>query len=129
MLRSFYLKCFTFSSDLLRIFIFLIVSSVFTMSHKHRIQFFLVYVATPRGLIVQYSVYKNAMFKSHKLYAESLDNDQIDAHLLYFTIHLLPSSTCFKHYMLIIRRLNCIDAASGIVLSVSGRPVHRTATD
>ena len=27
--------------------------------------------------------------------------------------------------MLIIRRLNCIDAASGIVLSVSGRPVHR----
>ena len=33
--------------------------------------------------------------------------------------------------MLIIRRLNCIDAASGIVLSVSGRPVHRLggATD
>jgi len=27
--------------------------------------------------------------------------------------------------MLIIRRLNCIDAASGIVLSVSGSPVHR----
>ena len=25
------------------------------------------------------------------------------------------SSTCFEHYMLIIRRLNCIDAASGIV--------------
>ena len=73
-----------------------------------------------------------------------LDNDQRDAHLLYFTIHLLHSSTCFEHYMLIIRRLNCIDAASGIVLSVSGRPVlrlgencsavlsqpeHRTATD
>jgi hypothetical protein len=27
--------------------------------------------------------------------------------------------------MLIIRRMNCIDAASGIVLSVSGHPVHR----
>jgi len=27
--------------------------------------------------------------------------------------------------MLIIRRLNFIDAASGIVLSVSGGPVHR----
>ena len=27
--------------------------------------------------------------------------------------------------MLIIRRLNCIDAASGIVLSVRGRPVHK----
>jgi hypothetical protein len=30
--------------------------------------------------------------------------------------------------MLIIRRLNCIDAASGIVLSVSGRPVHLRCT-
>ena len=59
----------------------------------------------------------------------SLDNEQLDAHLLYFTIRPLQSSTCFEHYMLIIRRLNCIDAASGIVLSVSGRPVHRTATD
>ena len=55
----------------------------------------------------------------------SLDNDQPDAHLLYFTIGPLQSSTCFERYMLIIRRLNCIDAASGIVLSVSGRPVHR----
>ena len=55
----------------------------------------------------------------------SLDNDQLDAHLLYFTICPLQSSTCFEHYMLIIRRLHCIDAASGIVLSVSGRPVHR----
>ena len=45
---------------------------------------------------------------------ENRDNDQLDAYLLYFTIRLLYSSTCFKHYMLIIRRLNCIDAASGI---------------
>jgi len=44
-----------------------------------------------------------------------LDNDQLDTHLLYFTISLLESSTCFEHYMLIIRRLNCVDAASGIV--------------
>jgi len=62
-----------------------------------------------------------------------LDNDQSDAHLLYFTIYLLQSSKCFEHYMLIIRRLNCTDAASGIVLLVSasgaqvGRElVHRT---
>ena len=47
-----------------------------------------------------------------------LDNEQRDAHLLYFTIYLLHSSTCFEHYMLIIRRLNRIDAAYGIVLSV-----------
>ena len=49
----------------------------------------------------------------------SLDNDQLDAPLIYFTISLLQSCTCFEHYMLIIRRLNCIDATSGIVLSVS----------
>ena len=55
----------------------------------------------------------------------SLDNGQLDAHFLYFTIRPLQSSTCFEHYMLIIRRLNCIDAASGIVLSLSGRSVHR----
>jgi len=59
----------------------------------------------------------------------SLHNDQLDAHLLYFTIRLLQYSTCFEHYMLIVRSLNCIDAASGIVLPVSGRPVHRMATD
>jgi len=34
-----------------------------------------------------------------------LDNDQLDTHLLYFTISLLESSTCFEHYMLIIRKL------------------------
>jgi len=48
-------------------------------------------------------------------YAVILDNDQLDTHLLYFTIRLLKFSTCFEHYMLIIRRLNCIDAANGIV--------------
>ena len=58
-----------------------------------------------------------------------LDNDQLDAHLIYFTIYLLHSSICFVHYMFIIRRLKFIDAASGIVLSVSGRPVYRMATD
>ena len=46
----------------------------------------------------------------------SLDNDQLDTHFLYFTIRRLQSPTCFEHYMLIIRRLNCIDAASGIGL-------------
>ena len=61
----------------------------------------------------------------YKVCGVSVDNDQLDAHLLYFTMRPLQSSTCFKHYMLIIRRLNCIYAASGIVLSVSGRPVHR----
>ena len=72
-----------------------------------------------------------------------LDNGQLDTHLLYFTIRLLLSSTCFEHYMPIIRRLNYIDAASGIVtlrkwpsvaqverelLAVLSQLVHRTVT-
>jgi len=44
-----------------------------------------------------------------------LGNDQLDTQLLDFTICLISSSTCSEHYMLIIRSLNCIDAASGIV--------------
>jgi hypothetical protein len=56
-----------------------------------------------------------------------LHNEQLDAHLRYFTIYLLHFSTCFVHYKLIIRRLNRIDAAPGIVLSVSDCPVHRLA--
>ena len=63
-----------------------------------------------------------------------LDNDQLDTHLLYFTIRLLQTSTCFEHYVHIIRRLNCIDAASGIVTLgkwLSGAQVEREllATD
>ena len=57
-----------------------------------------------------------------------LGNDQLDAQLFDFTIGLLCSSTCFEHYMLIFRRLNCIDAASGIAtLSkwLSGAQVER----
>ena len=90
---------------------------------------------------VQYHEFKNYCHKSEIRVADQytlqifvllavhlsiiLDNEQRDAHLLYFTIYLLRSSTCSEHYMLIIRRLKCIDAASGIVLSVSGRPLHR----
>ena len=53
-----------------------------------------------------------------------LDNDQLDTHLLYFTIRLLQPSTYFERYMLIIRRLNCIDAATGIV-TLSQWPIFR----
>jgi hypothetical protein len=35
--------------------------------------------------------------------------------LALFTICLLYSSTCFEHYILIIKRLKFIEAASGIV--------------
>ena len=41
---------------------------------------------------------------------------------------LLYASTCFEHYVLIIRRLKLYYTASGIVTPVGGRPVHGTAT-
>ena len=48
--------------------------------------------------VVKFSkIYDNSLL-------QSLDNDQLDAHLLYFTIRPLQYSVCFKHYMLIIRR-------------------------
>ena len=50
------------------------------------------------------SVFSTVQF-IRRTFKLSLDNDQLDAHLLYFTISPLYSSTCFKHYMLIIRRL------------------------
>ena len=40
-------------------------------------------------------------------------------------ISLLYSSTCFEHYVLIIRRSELYYAASGIITPVGGRPVHR----
>ena len=61
-----------------------------------------------------------------------LRNDQPDTQFRYSTIGLLLSSKCFEHYMLIIRRLNCIDAASNIVtLSKwpSGAPDGHLQTD
>ena len=84
-------------------------------------------------------------------YFLSLDNDQLDAHLLYFTIRLLWSSTCFKHYMLIIRRLmvlmqHLVSSSQSVAVRCTGwertqfslnlctgcflsQPVQRTATD
>jgi len=69
-----------------------------------------------------YRLYINQCYTSN-IIASFLDNDQLDTRLLYFTIRLLLSSTCFEHCMLIIRRLNCIDAASGIV-TLSKWPMH-----
>ena len=40
-------------------------------------------------------------------------------------ISLLYASTCFDHYVLIIRRSKLYYAASGIVTPVGGRPMHR----
>jgi len=48
-------------------------------------------------------------------FGEILANDHLDTQLLYFIIPLLWSSTCFEHYMFIRGRLNCIDAAFGII--------------
>jgi len=54
--------------------------------------------------------------------------NQLDAQNL-FLISLLNASTCFEHYVLIIRRSKLYYTASGIVTSVGGRPVHRLRED
>ena len=46
------------------------------------------------------------------LFDKILGNDQLDTQLFYFTIRLLWSFTCLEHYMLNIRRVNCIDAST-----------------
>ena len=54
----------------------------------------------------------------------SLDNDQLDAHLLCFTTRPLQYYM-FRALHAHHQEVNCIDAASTIVLSVSGRTVRR----
>jgi len=55
--------------------------------------------------------------------------NQLDAQNLCFIISLLYASTCFKHYVLIIRRSKLYCTASGIVTPIGGRPVHRLRED
>ena len=55
----------------------------------------------------------------------NLDKDQLDAQFFYFILQYIHNnplhvSSINAHH----QEVNCIDAASGIVLSVSGRPVH-----
>ena len=60
--------------------------------------------------------------------SKSLDNDQRDAHLLYFLFYYNASTTILYMFQTLHahhQETNCIDAASGIVLSVSGHPVDR----
>jgi len=87
-----------------------------------------IFVIVPHSLLRMRKVSDNIYVLLTVHLEISLDNGQLDAHLLYFTIRPLQSSKSFEHYMLIIRRLNCIDPTSGFFFSVSGRPVHRTAT-
>jgi len=97
-----------------------------------------VYQTTPRHIAED----RNALSRDNS-WTLILGNGQLVVQLLDFTIRLLWSSTCFEHYMLIIRRLNCIDAAYDIVTlskwlsgaqverelqAVPSQPVHRTDT-
>ena len=76
------------------------------------------------------------MFRHYRVILRELLNnilpvlvtDKLNAQISFFIISLLYSSTCFEHYVLIIRRSKLYYTASGIVKPVGGRPVHRTAT-
>ena len=54
--------------------------------------------------------------------------DQLNAQILVFVISLLYSSTCFEHYVLIIRRADCIIQHLVSSHSVGCRPVRRLRT-
>ena len=54
-----------------------------------------------------------------------LGNGQLDTQLLDFTILFFMFLCMFRALYARIRRLNCIDAASGIVTLSNGCPVHR----
>ena len=51
--------------------------------------------------------------------------NQLNAQILVLIISLLYASTCFEHYVHIIRRSKLYYTASGIVKPVGGRPVYR----
>jgi hypothetical protein len=51
---------------------------------------------------------------------------QLDAQNFCFTISLFHASTCFEHHVLIVRRSKFYyNTASGIIILIDGRPVHR----
>ena len=61
----------------------------------------------------------NYIRKKNKLRSNViLGNDQLDTQLFYFTIGVLRSCTCFEDYMLIIKRLNFIDASIASIISI-----------
>ena len=49
-------------------------------------------------------------------------------HKICFTISLFQASTCFEHHVLIVSRSKLYYTASGIIIPIGRRPVHRTAT-
>jgi len=54
--------------------------------------------------------------------------NQLNVKFLFYT-SLLYASTCFEHYVLIIRRSKLYYTSSGIIKPVGGRPVHRLRED
>jgi len=69
------------------------------------------------------------MGEKRKLYSLILVINQLDAQNPCFIISLLCASTCFEHYVLIIRRSKFYYTASGIITSVGGHFVHRLRED
>jgi len=49
-------------------------------------------------------------------------------HKFLFHNKFIYASTCFEHYVLIVRKSKLYYTASGIITPVGGRPVHGTAT-
>ena len=56
-----------------------------------------------------------------------LDINQLDA--LNFIMSLFHASTCFEHYVVIVRRSKLYYTASGTITPIGGRPMHRMRED
>ena len=67
-------------------------------------------------------------FKSNMLHIFILVINQLDAQNLFYS-KFIYASTCFEHYVLIIRRSKLYCTASGIITPVGGRPLHRLRED
>ena len=112
------------------------VKCIFQSSIKSEVMWFRASAAMQMRSAFFWGITQRQVVNPYRL---NLDNDQLNKHLLYFTICLLWSSTCCEQYMLTIRRMNFIDAASGVVTLSKwpsgaqverflSQPVHRTVS-
>ena len=71
---------------------------------------------------------KQRLFPLHNINSLNLVNDQLDAQFFYFIIRLLQFSTCFEQRRAHHQEVKLYYNSIWYGHSVSGRPVHRTAT-
>ena len=83
-----------------------------------------------RNFLLNYSYWASVnKFAAFRIELRNSNLNQLDAQNIFLIIRLLNASTCFEHYVLIIRRSNCIIQHLVSSHSVGGCPVYRCAPD